>query len=805
MSTATTSSSSVSSFYTMNGVTRLNGSEFASGLDTQSLIKALTANTTSKITRQQQLMQKSTWKRDMYREVEDLLQKFSDTYFSYATNSSTNIMSSSFFDSEALTSSNSSVVTATGAAADAGNVEITQIKHLATAASYTGTAVSNTTITSTAALGNTISSGSYLNLKVGDTTYTLSLGANIDTTGKKPEEIASSLAEQLQKAVSSNSDLNGKVSFTSTDGKVTMTGATITGASQNFIDGLGMTSTDGNATYSLSDSIDAANLTSLSDQLAGTSLTVKLDGLTKTITFDKSELDSYITTAANDANSENSQIEGVASYLQKKLDDAFGSGKVKVSELDADGKHTGKLSLSVSDNTSVLSFNSASGSGVLGTDGLLHIRSGESNRLELDKTLKELSETNELSPALSSTYKITEKDSDGKETQVTGYKFTINGKDFEFDENTELNTIINTINNDTTANVTVSYSQTLNKFRITSDDTGAQGNVIFSDTEGAGNLTGALFGSYDESNLSAGQDLTMTANIGGSSQTIIRSTNSFTLDGVTLNVNGTLNADATMEGGKLTAPAGTSLDSSIKFSSDNNVDDLYKKISDFVTQYNAIIDKVNTDVSTLPSSNSTSNGGGTSYEPLTDDQKKEMTDTEITEWNTKAKQGLLFSDPQLSSLQTSLRNAMENNVSSVGISLASIGISTEAYDTTSGGKLVIDETALKSALQSEPDKVQQLFTNSDGISQRVKDVINDNIGAYGNSGTLYNVAGSSTMIGADNSQLGNEITDYQTRIKDLQTQLKTEQDNLQAKFTNMETIISKLSDQYNYLSNMSST
>ena len=801
MSTSTASSSSVSSFYTMNGVTRLNGSEFASGLDTQSLIKALTANTTSKITRQQQLMQKSTWKRDMYREVEDLLQKFSDTYFSYATNSPTNIMSSSFFDSEALTSSNSSVVTATGAAADAGNVEITQIKNLATAASYTGTAASNTTITSTAALGSTISSGSYLNLKVGDTTYTLSLGANIDTTDKSSEEIASSLAEQLQKAVSSNSDLNGKVSFTGTDGKVTMTGATITGASQNFIDGLGMTSTDGKATYSLGDSINAASLTSLSDQLAGTSLTVKLDGLTKTITFDKTELDDSITNAAN------SQIEGVASYLQEKLNDAFGSGKVTVSELDADGKHTGKLSLSASDTdtTSVLSLNSASASGVLGTDGLLHIRSGESNRLELDKTLKELSDTNELSTSLSSAYKITEPDSNGKETQVTGYKFTINGKDFEFNENTELNTILNTINNDTTANVTVSYSQTLNKFRITSNDTGAQGKVTFSDTEGSGNLAAALFGSYNENNLSAGQDLTMTVNIGGSSQTISRSTNSFTLDGVTLNVNGTLNADATMVDGKLTAPEGTSLDPSIKFSSDNNVDDLYKKISDFVTQYNAIIDKVNTDVSTLPPSNSTSNGGGTSYEPLTDDQKKEMTDTEITEWNTKAKQGLLFSDPQLSSLQTSLRNAMENNVSSVGISLASIGISTEAYDTTSGGKLVIDETALKSALQSEPDKVQQLFTNSDGISQRVKDVINDNIGAYGNSGTLYNVAGSSTMIGADNSQLGNEITDYQTRIKDLQTQLKTEQDNLQAKFTNMETIISKLSDQYNYLSSMSST
>ena len=788
MSTATASASSVSSFYTMNGVTRLNGSEFASGLDTQSLIQALTANTTAKITRQQQLMQKSTWKRDMYRGVEDLLQKFSDSYFSYATGSPTNIMSSTFFDSGALTSSGNGVVTATGSAADASNVVITQIKNLATAATYTGAQLSaEPNITSTAALGNTISSGSYLNLKVGDATYTLSLGANIDTAGKSATEVATALSGQLQKgadsinaAIKSATGTDGAVKFgVDGSGNITLTGVDeVTGASQNFINGLGMTTntgSDDNPVYNLG-STSTAGLTSLKDQLANTTLTVSLDGVSKTITFDGETSDGVKFSDISDTSA------GIQSFLQGKLKDAFGTttdkdglvvNKVSVSNTD------GVLSFKTSDTTSVLTFTAAS-NGVLGTDGLLHIRSGESNRLEKDKTLQELSDTDELQGGL---------ETDAGGNLLDTYTFTINGKEFSFSKDTEQNTIINTINNDTTANVTVSYSQTLNRFRIVSDDTGAQSDVDIEDK--TGNLAASLFGDVSKGTaaLAAGEDLTMTATIGGSSQTITRSTNSFTLDGITMNVTGTL----------------ASTDSPITFSSDNNVDSLYKKISDFVDQYNAIIDKVNSYVTTMPPTNSTSNGGGTSYEPLTDDQKKEMTDTEIADWNTKAQQGLLFSDPQLSALQTDLRSAMENSVSSVGLSLASIGISTAAYDTTSGGKLVIDETTLKNALQSDPDKVSQLFTNSDGISARVKDVINNNIGAYGNSGTLYNVAGSSTMIGADNSQLSNEISDYQQRIQDLQTQLKTEQDNLQTKFTNMETIISQLSDQYNYLTNMSST
>ncbi len=881
-SSTVASSSSIPSFYTMDGTPRMNGTEFASGLDTQNLIKALTADIASKIDKQKQLEQKDEWKRDAFHSLEDLLQKFSDTYFSYSTSTATNIMSRAFFDSEALTSSNSSIVTATGAQSDAGNVVIDSITQLASAACYTGNDVSKTSIQSTEALGSTISSASYLNLNVDGTAYTLSLGAGIDTAGKDADEIATDLAAQLKASAQTINDAiktktgeEGKVSFSASEGNIALTGATITGASANLAKGLGTLETD-TGTYNMSNMKvqdgSAAKLASLSDQLSGTTLTVQLDGLTKTVTFDSSDSSLY------------GNAHDVASYLQTKLNSTFGSGKISVSN----GSKGLTIQTSSSDPTSVLTFSSAS-AGVLGTDNLLHIRAGESNRLETDKTLDELDKTSELKTTLASGT-ITEKGSN-----VAGYKFVVNGKEFSFDKNTELNTVINDINNDTTANVTVSYSQTLNKFRIVSDDTGSQGKVDFYDETGGGNLAAALFGkstvlrssdistapasdtaaSYSiswnggaaqpititrkqsgqsvsdfaaavqsavngkitpkgtvmvgvsadgksltfqtaagttlniaegsgsasdilgfgtggqvSSKVASGSDLSMNVNLGGGTQqTITRSTNSFTLDGITMNINGTTKTD----------------DAPIKFTPGNGTDDLYKKVSDFVDQYNAIIDKVNTDVTQMPLTQSTKNGGGTVYDPLTDDQKKTMTDTEITEWNKKAQQGLLFCDPQISALQSDIRTAMESSVDSVDMSLASIGISTAAYDTTSGGKLVIDKTALTNALKSEPDKVAQLFTNSDGIASRVKKILKRNIGEFGNSGTLYNVAGSSTMMGADNSEIGNEITEYNSRIKDLQTNLKDKQNELQTKFTNMEAIISRLSDQFNYISSMSNS
>lgn len=878
MSTATSSASSaIPSFYTMDGTPRMNGSEFASGLDTQNLIKALTAKTSAKIDRQKQLQQKAQWKQTMFHSVEDLLQKLSDNYLSYSTSSPTNLMSRSFFSSEQLISSASNIVTATGSASDAGNVVVNNITQLAAAAAYAGSDVSVTNAHTTEALGSTVSNSSYFTLAVGKDSYTIKLGVGMDITtngdGTLTSDSVKSIADKYNSTLKTikladGSALSDKVSFSADSGVLKMTSSdpsiTITGASQNFIDGFGMTADHdekGNVTsYTLGTAAATNSIASLSTQLAGTTLTMQLDGVSKTISFNQSESSQF-----KDADS-------LQSYLQTKLNSAYGNGKIIV------GNDGGKLSFTTQDNTSILMFAASSDSGVLGTDGLLHIRSGETNRLELDKTLNDLA--GELQTPLSSQGT----DSDGQPL----YSFTINGKEFTFNGSTELNTVLNTVNNDQTAGVTISYSQTLNQFRIVSDATGQQGRIDIYDNAGGGNLAAALFrgntdvntgaiaqtdytdagktasysvylgggttpvtlnvagnaanqtmadfaksvqdavngtslngkvtvgissdgkslafsttdgssmqivssadgdllgigtGGKTSASVTAGKNCKMNVTLSGNTMDIERESNSFTLDGVTLGVTGTT-------------------DSKVTFSGADNTDDLYKKISDFVDAYNKIIDLVNTDVTQMPASQSTNNGGGTTYDPLTDDQKKTMTDTEIADWNTKAQQGLLFSDPQLSALQTEIRKAMENSVASVGMSLADVGISTQMYDYTSGGKLVIQTDKLKSAIKDHPDQLQQLFTNSDGVAARLNDVITKNIGTFGNSGTLVEVAGSSTLIGADDSQLAHEINSYSDSIKDLQDRLKTEQSTLQAKFTTMETIISRLSDQYQSISNM---
>ncbi len=1059
---STTSSSSVNSFYTSGGTTRLNGSQLMSGLDTQKLIEALTSKTQSKITKQKQSEQKVKWKQEMYREVESLMKTFSDTYFSYASNS-TNIQSSTFFDSEDLVSS-SSLVSATGAASDAGNVVINSINQLAKAASMNcGNLVSKENITSgtlrdswtestvggksmvityagidytvtlsssvnldssatsqqnlqtladglndqirdtsglkgnieftvannkltlkstdgkstvkisdyeaskddtsgkdfLAALGfnpgnsgtsltssesinaggsadnvtssklfnQSISSPAYLNVKVGNSTYSFSLGGLDLSSATDPNSAAQKVVDRINKLASETAGLKDThFTATTTNGKISFSAdqtVSVTGGSSHLLDGLGGFAVDSNTA---TNAVDRAALTKsyFGDTLAGSTVTFNLNGIKKTISFDASEESQY---------SDYTDADGIQNYLQQKLDAAYGSGKITV------GMDGGKLTFTTpSDSTSVLEISSSSSSSVLGKDGALRIETGETNRTETSKTLKDLS--SELSiPLQAGTVNI-----DGQ--QVSGYEIEVSGKTFTFSEDTELNTVLNTINNDTDAGVNISYSQTLNEFRITADDTGAQGKISISDKSGnlaslfginnygiseiqtgkiaknsdgkyttgtenstytfrIGNgdsqtitidanqnfdslsdmaiavqntinqnstLNGKIIVGYtndgkltfntsdytstdsqltvtktsavdslnmaqaskssttviqpdstlaelagagnglivqntdgttysitgdstkysgdtklsDTVHFTAGTDLTMSVSLnGGDSQTITRTANTTTLDGVTLTVTGT-----TKEG-----------DSPVKFTASNDVDDLYKKISDFVDAYNKIVDKANTYTSQTPYGLNSESGKNDSYEPLTDADKKDMTDDEIDKWNKKAKQGLLENDNTLNSILSDMRSAVEETVTSTGISLQEIGISISS-DYTDGGKLTISESTLKSALKSNPDRVSQLFTNTDGISSKIKKVLEKNIGVYGTSGTLYNIAGSDSSTGADNSQLSTRVSQYEKTITNLKSQLQTEKDRWLNKFTEMETKLNVLNSQYTYLTSM---
>lgn len=682
----------------------------------------------------------------------------------------------------------------------------------------------------------TVDSDSELKLNVNGQTYTLTLGADYDISDGTPDSIAKNIATLLQKQIDADDDLKGKINVSSDGGKISFktdfqdVGISLEGGSRNLLDGLGLSSAVGGAPASeiSGTGVNEGALTTsyLPDVLSGNSLTFNLDGLSKTISFDESDLK---------AGEDFSSSTGIANYLTRKLNNAFGTdasgkGKVAVSEKD------GRLVFQTSDPNSVLSLTSSDSTNVLSTSGALRIGSGESNRTELTKTLDQLSQ--ELNQPLVA-------GSDGK------YTITVNGKEFKFSKTDTLSSVISQINDDKDADVTISYSQTTNSFRVTYDETGSQGKTDIEDAENGGNLAGVLFGvdysgilnqsdppvddskslaelydagvkgitanrdgsgnivsysfsgtdktytgdksladaladisSLQKSGTVEGTDLHMKVALNGSSTPldIVRSSNTTTIDGVTLTVSGT-----TTDG-----DGNVINNANITFSADNNVDDLYTKITNFINDYNKIIDTINTKIRETTDKD---------YPPLTDAQKKDMSESEISAWEDKAKEGVLQNDSSLSNILSDLRNAMTGIVQSTGSSLSSIGISTIALDYTSGGQLTVDTDTLKNALATDPDKVAEMFTGEDGISQRVNDVLNKNVGTFGGDGVLLLIAGTSSRT-VDDSELGQQITDYKNQISDLNDELTTEENRYWDQFSAMEQSLSVLMSQSSYLSSM---
>jgi len=626
----------------------------------------------------------------------------------------------------------------------------------------TGNHALNADVNTSALFNQTIPSSSYLKLKLGSDEFTVKLGNSVTISGASESGYAKIVSEQLQKQINADSSLNGKITVSAdpATGKITFNSTngqnlSVSGGSQDLLRGFEIPTSDTpSSTSVVTSGVNVPDLfkSYFGDTLAGNTLSFTLDGISKTVSFDASDESSYYDPASG-----SNSISLLKNYLQTKLDRAFGTDKVKVSA-DTD---SGTLKFETGAN-SVLSVTSSDTSNVLNRTGALRITSGETNRAETTKTLSQLA--GEFHQPLTA-------GGDGK------YTISINGKELSFDGNTELGAVITKINDDEDMGVTVAYSQTNDSFCITADDSGANGTVTYSDV--SGNLASTLFGTYNAASYTAGKDLKMNVTINGSTSDIERSSNNTTLDGVKLSVTGTTSE-------------------AVSFSTESNVDDLSKKIVDFVNAYNKIIDQVNTLTSQSPERNKNHK---VKYQPLTDDAKKDMTADEIDKWNTEAKKGLLQNDSTLNGILNDMREAMVGAVESSGLTLSQLGISSADTDITSGGQLAVKTDTLKDKLQSDPDAVTKLFTGEDGIAQRVKKALDKYVGTFGGDGALIQLAGKDSQAN-DTSQLTTQIRQYQSTISDLKDQLQTQEDRYWDKFTAMEQSLSRLTAQSNYLNSM---
>ena len=135
-----------------------------------------------------------------------------------------------------------------------------------------------------------------------------------------------------------------------------------------------------------------------------------------------------------------------------------------------------------------------------------------------------------------------------------------------------------------------------------------------------------------------------------------------------------------------------------------------------------------------------------------------MSDDQITEWNAKAKVGVLQGDSTLRTLASKLSNLLYTKVSDKGVTLYDLGITSAGYDEK--GKLEVDTDKLSSALSSSIGSITQLFTADGGISDSFDTLIDSyakTSGTQGTRGILVELAGVADTTSATQNSIYDQL------------------------------------------------
>lgn len=804
--------SSVSRTSSSLGNTALRGyGGLASGIDRDALIEQMTARTTSKITAKKQAMTKLEWKRDAYRSISNKIIDLQDNYLSYSATKS--LKNSDFFAKNQVSVQGdpdyTKYISATGNADTASRVSVLGVNKLATSATLiSGEKKTENEKDSAITLGG-ISASDFENKEVKtsnlsgtkltfgtysitdkqfttEATFTFPTSYEKKLDNGKTETVtidytASSdkIVEQLNEALDSQGflgkdgksgikfTLNGdQIQISQTDSITDKGKSYVIRGTSSALKSLGFNSGNMNQDeidngISLKEfndhtsSFEAAAITKqpLSGYLKGKSISVSYGGQTKNIELigDKEEIKDF---------------KAFKDSLQNKLDKAFGSGKVTVGE-----GQNGSLTFTAKDNKQTLQISADSKE----LQNALGITSTQSNKISTGSSLWE----NRVKLGLGK-YNTKEELNDALKN------FTVNGAKIDnITADTTVDGLLTAINNNKDAGVTAIYLGSENKFVLSSNEKGEGRKITLGadpkDTTDAANL---IFGGVSTD----GTDGEMSILYNGVQTTITSSSNTFSIDGLDIRATNTFNTgSATAEGG-------------VSFTASADTEKVTETVKKFIEAYNAMIDEVRTQATTKPDSN---------YKPLTDDQKNEMNETSIKNWEDKAKEGILYNSSALKDLD----NATQGIFSSMminGVSyddLEKIGISF-SDDYTAGGKIVFDEEKFKTAMDSDPEKVSDLFTGTHGIVNTIDSTLSTYATRYasrnGNSyGVLIEEAGSEKLsLTLTNNSIYKELKDMQETITNLQSQLSTEQDRYISQFTQMERLINQMNSQSSYLSQL---
>lgn len=304
---------------------------------------------------------------------------------------------------------------------------------------------------------------------------------------------------------------------------------------------------------------------------------------------------------------------------------------------------------------------------------------------------------------------------------------------------------------------------------INSKNTGAKSNFSITTTNGNTlSSLGLADANQTTAKVQAGSDASMIYN----GVKITSSTNSIKVNGLEI----TLKQPTTQ---------------SVYISATTDTEGIVGFVKEFVEDYNKLIDDINLKLGTRTSRD---------YEPLTDDQKKEMSEDDIKAWENKIKEGLFYRDSGLTQVRDTLREGL-NKVVDTGSDeykmLSQLGITTGSWQEK--GKLQLDEDKLKKALEQNPDQVVALLagTGEKGEPKGIFSNLNDQFKE------LYKSTNLKSYGSFYNDKLDTEkLSDIAENIIKLQTKYDSLEKMYYAKFTAMEKALSQINSQSASLTSM---
>jgi len=329
-------------------------------------------------------------------------------------------------------------------------------------------------------------------------------------------------------------------------------------------------------------------------------------------------------------------------------------------------------------------------------------------------------------------------------TSTTTGKFKINGVEISYDTSTDtMDAVISRINS-SKANVNVFYDTSLDKVLIKSKGTGSTDTISLSDV--SGNLMNVL--KLDTASATSGVDAKFTINSTSASDEISKSTNTFTINGISY----------TLKNTNVTAYTDTTY-TTITVKQDTSA--LQSKINDFLTKFNAVTQYI-----------------------------KDKTGLDAY---TKAR-GVFAGNTTFTSLRSQLYKKLSEQVTGLTSGnpdyLSKIGIIFDKYLKAS----LSDTTKFNNAISSNSQAVQDLFNSTNGVGKKLETLIKPFVESTSTS--------RDSIIDETKTVISKRITDIETRTTRLEARLKLKENQYRQQLYKMQDMLTSAVLQGNQISSL---